>query len=120
MDRETFHAYRTAYRLSCPSSFKNRHGTAIFAYGIGKQSPTMARQRSKRRISKEQLALQVRKTFNDRPVNENDTVVDTLYKIRNKGKEPSLPREISKWHPRLTRNADRTFRMKFPAIKGKQ
>ena len=92
MDRETLHVYRTAYRLPCPSSFKNPHATAIFSYGIGKQSPTMARQRSKRRIVKEQLALQVRKTFNDRPVNENETVVDTLYKIRNKGKEPAQSR----------------------------
>lgn len=88
MDRETLHVYRTAYRLACPSSFKNPHAAATFSYGIGKQSPTMARQRSKRRIVKEQLALQVRKTFNDRPVNENETVVETLYKIRNKGKKP--------------------------------
>ena len=45
----------------------------------------MARQRSKRRISKEQLALVARKNFNAQPVNENEAIVELLYRIRTKG-----------------------------------
>lgn len=84
MDREILHAYRTAYRLPCSASFKNPHATSILASPIGKSSPTMARTKEKRRITKEQLALQVRKTFNDMAVNENETVLDVMYKLRNK------------------------------------
>jgi hypothetical protein len=45
----------------------------------------MARPRSKRRVAKEQLALTVRKHFNSLPVNENEVLVDLLYKVKTKG-----------------------------------
>ena len=57
----------------------------ILSSGIGKNSPTMARAKSKRRISKDQLALVVRKNFNAQPVNENEAIVELMYKIRMKG-----------------------------------
>lgn len=116
MDREILHAYRTAYRLPCSASFKNPHATAILASPIGKSSPTMARAKEKRRITKEQLALQVRKTFNDMAVNENETVLDVMYKLRNKSAHLS---HIDA-RRRLTVPSDKSFRLKFPAIKSKQ
>lgn len=36
-------------------------------------------------MGKEQLALAVRKNFNDAAVNEIDVMVDLLYKVRNQG-----------------------------------
>ena len=45
----------------------------------------MARPRSKQRIPKEQLAVAVRKHFNALPVNENEAIVNTLYKARTRG-----------------------------------
>lgn len=53
--------------------------------GIGRQSPTMARRREQRKISKEQLAMAVRKDFNNAAVNEVNVAVDLLYKIRHQG-----------------------------------
>lgn len=76
----------------------------------------MARAKEKRRITKEQLALQVRKTFNDMAVNENETVLDVMYKLRNKSAHLS---HIDA-RRRLTVPSDKSFRLKFPAIKSKQ
>lgn len=45
----------------------------------------MARRKDKRRVSKEQLATNVRKHFNGAAVNEIDVVVELVYKSRNKG-----------------------------------
>lgn len=45
----------------------------------------MARRKDKRKVGKEQLALAVRKNFNDAAVNEIDVMVDLLYKVRNQG-----------------------------------
>lgn len=45
----------------------------------------MARKKEKRRVSKEQLALAVRKNFNAAAVNEIDVVVELVYKVRNRG-----------------------------------
>jgi hypothetical protein len=50
----------------------------------------MARKKEKRRISKEQLALAVRKNFNAAAVNEIDVVVELVYKVRNKGRSSSI------------------------------
>ncbi|KAH0270433.1 hypothetical protein KCU71_g18937, partial [Aureobasidium melanogenum] len=49
-------------------------------------SPTMARRKAKRKVPKEQLAMAVRKNFNDAAVNEIDVMVDLLYKVRNQDK----------------------------------
>jgi transcription elongation factor Elf1 len=45
----------------------------------------MARRKDKRRVSKDQLAMNVRKHFNGAAVNEIDVVVELVYKSRNKG-----------------------------------
>lgn len=49
----------------------------------------MARKKEQRRISKENLALAVRKNFNGAAVNEIDVVVELVYKVRHKGKLPA-------------------------------
>ncbi|KAF2206257.1 hypothetical protein CERZMDRAFT_115850 [Cercospora zeae-maydis SCOH1-5] len=57
--------YRVAHNLSAPAAFTSPYRQALLTNpGIGRQSPTMARRKEKRRISKEQLALAVRKNFN--------------------------------------------------------
>ena len=61
----------------------------MLGQGIGRFSPTMAREKSKRRVHKDQLALAVRKNFNALGVTESDVIVDWLYKSKHQG---SLPR----------------------------
>lgn len=58
--------------------------------GIGQYSPTMARARERRRVSREQLALAVRKHFNGLGIQEGEVVVDFLYKVRWQSKLISL------------------------------
>jgi len=50
----------------------------------------MVRRRAQRNISKDQLALAVRKNFNGAAVNEVNVMVDMLYKVRHQGK-PYIP-----------------------------
>lgn len=45
----------------------------------------MARRKEKRRVSKDQLALAVRKNFNAAAVSEIDVMVELLYKVRSQG-----------------------------------
>jgi hypothetical protein len=45
----------------------------------------MAQPRNKRRVPRDQLALTVRKHFNSLPANENEVLVDLLYKVKTKG-----------------------------------
>ena len=80
-------SYRVSHNLSTPAAFTTPLRQALLANsGIGRQSPTMARKKEKRRVSKEQLALQVRKHFNGAAVSEIDVVVDMMYKIKNQGR----------------------------------
>jgi histone deacetylase complex subunit SAP30 len=58
--------------------------------GIGMYSPTMVRRQKKKRQAKEQLALAVRKHFNGLGVQENDVIVDLLYKIQCQNNHRSL------------------------------
>lgn len=51
----------------------------------------MARSKAQRKVTKDQLALAVRKNFNAAAVNEIDVMVDLLYKIRNQGARISNP-----------------------------
>lgn len=85
VDTEILHNYRRAYRLDCPSAYKNPCAESILESGIGRNSPTMARPRNKRRVHKDQLAKTVRKHFKSLPVNENEVIVDLLYKVKTKG-----------------------------------
>ena len=79
-------SYRVAHNLSTPAAFTSPLNQALLTNpGIGRLSPTMARKRDKRRVSKEQLALAVRKNFNGAAVNEIDVVVELVYKVRNQG-----------------------------------
>merc|ERR1712137_631222 len=55
--------YRRAYRLDCPSSFKNPLSHVVLNQGIGRMSPTMARPKGKRRVHKDQLGMAARKSF---------------------------------------------------------
>jgi hypothetical protein len=78
--------YRVSHNLSTPAAFTSPLNQALLVNpGIGRQSPTMARRKDKRRVSKEQLATNVRKHFNGAAVNEIDVVVELVYKSRNKG-----------------------------------
>ncbi|GME59132.1 putative mitochondrial chaperone [Neofusicoccum parvum] len=92
-DLSLLQEYRASHRLEAPSAFKNPLGHAILGSGIGKYSPTMARKKNERRISKEQLATAVRKNFNALAVSESEVIVDLLYKVKMQ---------------------DKTFRMRFP------
>lgn len=83
--------YRVSHHLSTPAAFTSPLNHALLANpGIGRQSPTMARRKDKRRVSKDQLATNVRKHFNGAAVNEIDVVVELVYKSKNKGEDMKL------------------------------
>lgn len=93
--------YRVAHNLPCPAAFTSPLNQALLTNpGIGRHSPTMARKKEKRRVSKDQLALAVRKNFNGAAVNEIDVVVELVYKVRNQDKKfrmrstPSVTKKI--------------------------
>jgi histone deacetylase complex subunit SAP30 len=83
-DRDVLHAYRQEHHLNVPTSFvSSYHQTLLSKPGsIGLHSPTMARKRHARRQNKDRLALAVRKHFNSMGVQENDVIVDFIYKLR--------------------------------------
>ncbi|KAI9171056.1 LOW QUALITY PROTEIN: protein DnaJ [Paramyrothecium foliicola] len=83
-DREILHAYRREHHLSTPTSFASSFHQCVLSQpgGIGLHSPTMARKRHARRQSKDRLALAVRKHFNGMGIQENDVIVDFIYKLR--------------------------------------
>ena len=83
---ELLNSYRVAHNLPTPAAFTSPLNQALLTNpGIGRQSPTMARKKEKRRVAKEQLALAVRKNFNGAAVSEIDVVVELVYKVRNRG-----------------------------------
>jgi hypothetical protein len=107
--------YRVSHHLSTPAAFTSPLNQALLVNpGIGRQSPTMARRKDKRRVSKDQLATNVRKHFNGAAVNEIDVVVELVYKSRNKGalviqyqhitemtltsSRQGIPHALSAWH----------------------
>jgi hypothetical protein len=106
--------YRVSHHLSTPAAFTSPLNQALLVNpGIGRQSPTMARRKDKRRVSKDQLATNVRKHFNGAAVNEIDVVVELVYKSRNKGMplaeykllnktltscRQGIPHALSTWH----------------------
>ena len=100
--------YRVSHNLSTPAAFTSPLNQALLVNpGIGRQSPTMARRKDKRRVSREQLATNVRKHFNGAAVNEIDVVVELVYKSRNKGKRHQLLASHTTEH---TTNAAQTRR----------
>lgn len=92
-ERDILHAYRREHRLNTPSSFSNPYRQWILSQpsGIGLHSPTMVRRQQARRQSKDKLALAVRKHFNGMGVQENDVIVDFIYKIRHDTTRISKP-----------------------------
>lgn len=83
---QLLNTYRVAHNLSAPAAFTSPLRQALLTNpGIGRQSPTMARKRDQRRVSKDQLALAVRKNFNNAALSEIDVVVELVYKVRNQG-----------------------------------
>ncbi|KAK0357467.1 hypothetical protein LTR02_007510 [Friedmanniomyces endolithicus] len=92
--------YRVAHSLTTPAAFaSNYHQALLTNPGIGRQSPTMARRKDKRRVAKEVLALAVRKNFNSAAVSETDVVVELVYKVRHQDKAfrmRSLPSGVKK------------------------
>lgn len=76
--------YRTAYGIVSPAAFTSPlHQALLTNPGIGRQSPTMARRKEIRRVSREQLATSVRKHFNGAAVSEIDVVVELAYKVKH-------------------------------------
>lgn len=70
----------------------------------------MARQKEKRRVAKESLALAVRKHFNSAAVNEIDVVVEVIYRVKNQGM--AFTWTGFRGTERLITSTDRAFRMR--------
>ncbi|KAI9876019.1 MAG: hypothetical protein M1830_007534 [Pleopsidium flavum] len=86
LDNTVLHSYRHAYRLNTPSAFSRSMNQIILSNpGIGRYSPTMARHQDRRRVSKEQLALAVRKNFNALAIHESESfhASPTFYATKN-------------------------------------
>ena len=84
---ELLNTYRVAHNLPIAAAFTSPLNQALLTNpGIGRQSPTMARKKEKRRVAKEQLALAVRKHFNSAAVSEIDVVAGLAYKVKNSKK----------------------------------
>lgn len=86
IDTSVLNAYRQSHRLKIPPAFGSSHNFEILSRpGIGQYSPTMARPKERRRVSKERLLLAVKKDFNNASANELESVASFLYVVRNKG-----------------------------------
>lgn len=87
LDPEILQAYSHAYELKTPPAFTSDYNQLLLTGpGIGRFSPTMARRREKRRQSKDQLSNTVRKHFNGLGIQENEAIVEFLYKVKWQGK----------------------------------
>lgn len=86
MPSEMLDSYRVANSLSSPAAFSSSYNSLALTHSsIGRQSPTMARRKDRRRIAKDSLATAVRRHFNGAAVNELDVVVELAYKAKTKG-----------------------------------
>ena len=86
--------------------------------GIAQMSPTMARHRHRRRISKDQLAMIVRKDFNAAMIHEQEIVTSFLYALKNQGR--FALRSYNSYCHSIDAREDKTFRMRFEASSAKQ
>ncbi|KAK5998642.1 hypothetical protein PT974_01023 [Cladobotryum mycophilum] len=84
-DRRSLHSYLREHEINTPYSYVSSYHSWVLSCpgSLGLYSPTMVRKRQVRRQSKEHLALAVRKHFNGLGIQENDVIVDFIYKIRN-------------------------------------
>lgn len=86
LDPEILQAYSHAYELKTPPAFTSDYNQLLLTGpSIGRFSPTMARRREKRRQSKDQLSNTVRKHFNGLGIQENEAIVEFLYKVKWQG-----------------------------------
>ena len=72
----------------------------------------MARRKEKRRVSKDQLALAVRKNFNAAAVSEIDVMVELVYKVRSQGKSEHCCEVWRKSQMLIDRVSDKAFRLR--------
>ena len=88
-DLSILRAYRQAYRLNTPSAFTSASNERILTRpgGIGQFSPMMVRRNGARRVSKDHLALAVRKDFNAAMTHEPEVITSFLYSVHNQGKQ---------------------------------
>lgn len=84
-ERDALHSYRREHQLNTPASFASKfHQWVLSRPGsIGHYSPTMIRKQKARRQSKDDLAKSVRKHFNGLGIQENDVIVDLIFKVRS-------------------------------------
>jgi histone deacetylase complex subunit SAP30 len=72
--------------VDAPSAFHSPLNQALLTNpGIGRHSPTMIRRKGKPKVSKQELAIAVRKHFNGLAVSEHEVVGHMMYKIRSNG-----------------------------------
>lgn len=87
LEHSVLQAYRQAHRLNTPSAFSSSYNQRILCRpGIGWASPTMALHKDRRRVTKESLALAVRKDFKDAMVHESEAITCFLYSVRHQSK----------------------------------
>lgn len=111
------HAYRQAHRLKTPSAFSSSFNQRILSRpGIGWSSPTMAVHKNRRRISKDNLALAVRKDFKDAMVHESEAITSFLYSVHNQGQSVFDPSVLL---IELIPKKDKNFRMRFASSRTK-
>lgn len=73
--------------MNTATAFASSYNQIILSRSaIGRLSPTMARRKDERRQNKDQLATAVRKHFNGLGIQENDVIVEFLYKVKFQGK----------------------------------
>ncbi|KAH6607592.1 hypothetical protein Trco_003905 [Trichoderma cornu-damae] len=85
-ERRCLHAYLREHELTTPCSYSSSfHNWVLSRPGsLGLYSPTMVRKQQIKKQSKDQLALAVRKHFNGLGIQENDVIVDFIYKVRSR------------------------------------
>lgn len=115
LELSVLHAYRQAHRLQTPSAFSSSYNQRILSrQGIGWSSPTMAVHKDRRRVSKDALALAVRKDFKDAMVQESEAITSFLYSVHNQGEQSTIESRVS-----LTSLKDKNFRMRFASSRSK-
>lgn len=96
MDTSVLNAYRLLHRLRLPSVFGSGFNERVLGRaGVCRRSPTMIRHKARRKTNKEQMALAVKKDFNDAMINELDSIATFLYSIHNKGTQHILNVHLS-------------------------
>lgn len=86
-DTSLLQKYRYSNRLETPTAFHTQEHAAVLSVpGIGRHSPSMVRKRANKIVSKEQLAVAVRRHFHGLPVIEQEVIGDFIYTVKNQDK----------------------------------